>query len=149
MRLGPPLARKAPLVYAALCFAAAISTAQAASISMVAYLSGASVVPPNRSAAFGEADFTYDSASGELNYFISYEGLPSAQVEIHGPSSTTENAPVVIPFPMPQSPVSGILVLNSRQADTLLAGELYVEVHGRGRAEDAIRGQIEKRQIEK
>ena len=127
-------------------FATAPSVAQAATITLTAYLSGASAVPPSQSAAFGEADFTYDSKTRELEYLVTYEGMPSAQVEIHGPADATENAPVLIPFPTPQSPLSGILVLSSGQANLLLAGKLYVEVHARNSADGAIRGQIEKRQ---
>jgi len=127
-------------------FAAAPSVAQAATITLTAYLSGASAVPPSQNAAFGEADFTYDSKTRELEYLVTYEGMPSAQVEIHGPADATGNAPVLIPFPTPQSPLSGILVLSSGQANLLLAGKLYVEVHARNFADGAIRGQIEKRQ---
>jgi len=126
--------------------AASTPTAHAATITLAAYLSGAAAIPPSQSAAFGEADFTYDSETKELDYLVTYEGMPAAQVEIRGPADATENAPVLIPFPSPQSPLSGILVLSSGQADLLLAGRLYVEVHARSHADGAIRGQIEKRQ---
>jgi hypothetical protein len=134
------------LIFAVMWFAAAPPAAHAAAVALVAYLSGASAVPPSQSAAFGEADFTYDSETKELDYLVTYEGMPSAQVEIHGPADATENAPTLIPFPSPQTPLSGILVLSSRQADLLLAGKLYVEAHATGFAGGAIRGQIEKRQ---
>jgi hypothetical protein len=41
------------------------------------------------------------------------------------------------------------MILSSGQADLLLAGELYVDVHAQGSAGGEIRGQIEKRQTEK
>src|SRR6185437_4243138 len=143
---GQSLPAKPFLISAAIWFAASAPAAHAATITLAAYLSGASAVPPSQSAAFGEADFTYDSETRELDYLVTYEGMPSAQVEINGPADAAQNAPTLIPFPSPQSPLSGILVLNSRQAELLLAGKLYVEVHARSFAGGAIRGQIEKRQ---
>ena len=143
---GQPLPAKPTLIFAAIWLAAVSSAAHAETITLTAYLSGASAIPSSQNAAFGEADFNYDSETRELNYLVTYEGMPSAQVEIHGPADATENAPAVIPFPSPQSPLSGILVLSSGQADLLLAGKLYVEVHARDAAGGAIRGQIEKRQ---
>jgi CHRD domain len=139
------LVRQIALTLAGLCVAAAISTAKAETFSLTAYLSGASAVPSNQGTAFGEADFIYDSETGRLDYVVTYEGLPSAQAEIHGPADTEQNAPVLIPFPTPESPIGGAVTLSSRQADLLLAGELYVDVHGRGYAGGEIRGQIEKR----
>ena len=139
---GQPLPTKSSLIFAAIWLATTPSATHATTITLTAYLSGASAIPPTQSEAFGEADFTYDSKTKELDCLVTYEGMPSAQVEIHGPADATENAPTLIPFPSPQSPVRSILVLNSRQADLLLAGKLYLEVHGQG---GAIRGQIEQR----
>jgi len=132
------------LIFALAWCLAAPSVAQAATVSLTAYLSGASAIPPSQSTAFGEADFTYDTKTRELTYLVTYEGIPSAQVEIHGPADAAENAPVVIPFPTPQSPLNGILVLSAGQGDLLLSGKLYVEVHARSFGGGAIRGQIEK-----
>lgn len=143
------LARRTSLAFAGICLAAAISRANAATFFLAAYLTGASAVPPNQGAAFGEGDFTYDSDTGRLDYFVTYEGMPSARVEFHGPATTKQNAPVLIPIPMSDSPVSGAMILSSGQADLLLAGELYVDVHAQGSAGGEIRGQIEKRQTEK
>ncbi len=137
------------MVFAGICLAAATSPANATSFSLVATLTSGSAVPPNQGTAFGEGDFTYDNDTGRLDYFVTYEGMPSAQVEIRGPATAKQNAPVLIPIPMSDSPVSGAIILSSRQADQLLAGELYVDVHARGYAGGEIRGQIEKRQTEK
>jgi hypothetical protein len=124
---------------------ATICGADAETYSLVAYLSGSAAVPPNSSDAFGEAQFTYDSDTRRLDYFVTYDGLSTAQVGIYGPASVNQNTPVLIAFPTPDSPISGAVILSREQGAELLTGKLYVDAHGQGYAKGEIRGQIERR----
>jgi hypothetical protein len=133
------------LVVTAGCFIATICGADAKTYSLVAYLSGSAAVPPNNSDAFGEAQFTYDSDTRRLDYFVTYGGLSTAHVGIYGPAYAGQNTPVLIAFPTPDSPISGAIILSREQGAELLTGKLYVDAHGEGYANGEIRGQIERR----
>src|ERR1700735_5940048 len=91
---------------------ATICGADAETYSRVAYLSGNAAVPPNSSDAFGEAQFTYDSDTRRLDYFVRYDGTSTAQVGIYGPAYVNQNTPVLIAFPTPDSPISGAILLS-------------------------------------
>ncbi|MGH6828008.1 MAG: CHRD domain-containing protein [Rhizomicrobium sp.] len=123
---------------------AAVGNANAKSFALAATLSGSAAVPPQATDAFGAARFSYDSDTRELNYCVTYEGLPAAKAEIHGPADPGRNAPVVIPFPAPQSPVGGTMILSRAQGAELLAGKWYVQARGQDHAAATIRGQIER-----
>jgi hypothetical protein len=125
-------------------FIATICGANAKTYLLVAYLSGSAAVPPNNSDAFGEARFTYDSDTRRLDYLVTYGGLSTAQVGIYGPAYVGQNAPVLIAFPTPDSPISGAVILSREQGAELLTGKLYVDAHGEGYANGEIRGQIER-----
>jgi len=124
---------------------ATICSADAKTYLLVAYLSGSAAVPPNNSDAFGEAQFTYDSDTRRLDYFVTYGGLSTAQVGIYGPAYAGQNTSVLIAFPTPDSPISGAVILSREQGAELLTGKLYVDAHGEGYANGEIRGQIGRR----
>lgn len=121
---------------------AAISVAHAENISLVAHLLGASEVPATQSDAFAEAQFTYDSAAHELQYYVNYDGVAPVKVDIHGPAGKGENAVSVANIPLSESPVSGTLPLTPEQADELLAGKMYLDIHSQKYPDGEIRGQI-------
>lgn len=123
----------------------AISAAHAENISLVAHLLGTNEVPATQSDAFAEAQFTYDSAAHELQYYVNYDGVAPAKVDIHGPAGKGENAVAVANIPLSESPVSGTLQLTPEQADELLAGKMYLDIHSQRYADGEIRGQIAKR----
>jgi hypothetical protein len=129
---------------AGLSLVATLGGAHAETYSLVAYLTGRAAVPPNDGSGFGQAQFTYDSDTRRLDYLVTYDGLSAAQVEIHGPADAGQNGPVLIPFPTPDSPVSGAIILSRGQGNELLEGKLYVDVHSQGYARGEIRGQIER-----
>lgn len=138
--------KKPSLIWAiaGLSLAATMGGAQAETTALVAYLTGHAAIPPNDGNAFGEGQFTYDSDTRRLDYLVTYDGLSAAQVEIHGPAEAGQNGPVLIPFPTPDSPVSGAIILSRAQGAELLEGKLYVDVHSEGYAKGEIRGQIER-----
>jgi hypothetical protein len=140
------MTKKAQLIWVVTgCFIATICSADAKTYLLVAYLSGSAAVPPNSSDAFGEAQFTYDSDTRRLDYFVTYDGLSAEQVGIYGPADIGQNAAVSIAFPTPDSPISGAIILSREQGAELLTGKLYVDAHSEGYAKGEIRGQIEGR----
>ena len=92
----------------------------------------------------GVGTFTYDPASKELAYNVTYEGLtgPAMAAHIHGPAEPGANAGPVIPFPAATSPITGKAVLTDAQAAELAAGKYYVNVHTAANRGGEIRGQI-------
>src|SRR5215469_10727441 len=103
-----------PMKLAAVAFAillSAASAAQAETVSLVAHLLGSSEVPSTQSDAFAEAQFTYDSSAHELQYYVNYDGVAPAKVDIHGPASPGEKAALAVEIPLSESPVTGALKL--------------------------------------
>jgi len=92
----------------------------------------------------GSGTFTYDPATHLLTYNVTYEGLtgPAAAAHIHGPADPGANAPPVVPFANPASPISGTATLTDAQAADLAAGKYYVNVHTAANRGGEIRGQI-------
>ena len=122
----------------------AITAARAETVSLAAQLLGSNAVPQSKSDAFGEGQFTYDSQTGKLDYYLTYDGTAPTRIDLHGPAKAGENAAPVLSIPLSASPVSGSVALTKAQADSLLAGALYVDMHSAAFADGEIRGQIEK-----
>jgi hypothetical protein len=118
------------------------SAAQAENISLVAHLFGSSEVPGTQSDAFAEAQFTYDSASHALQYYVNYDGVAPAKVDLHGPAAAGEKAASVLNIPLSVSPISGTVQLTPAQAGDLLAGKIYLDIHSQKYPDGEIRGQI-------
>ncbi|HEY5083608.1 MAG TPA: CHRD domain-containing protein [Rhizomicrobium sp.] len=118
--------------------------AQAESISLVAHLLGSSEVPATQSDAFAEAQFTYDSASRALQYYLNYDGVAPAKVDLHGPAAANEKASAVLNVPLSDSPISGTVQLTPDQGQQLLAGKMYLDIHSQKYPDGEIRGQIVK-----
>ena len=125
-------------------FLAAISVGQAQSISLAAHLLGGNAVPANKSDAFGEAQFTYDTATRQLEYYVTYDGATPTRIDLHGPAGSTENAAAIATLPLSEQPLSGKLTLGADQGAALLAGRIYVDLHSQAYANGEIRGQIGK-----
>lgn len=113
-------------------------------VALTATLNGAQEVPPNDKAGTGQAEVTFNKDTLALTYRITYAGLsgPATGAHIHGPAAATANAPVVVPFASPGSPIAGETRLNATQAGDLLAGLYYVNVHTAAHPGGEIRGQL-------
>lgn len=118
------------------------SAAQAESVSLVAHLLGSTEVPATQSDAFAEAQFTYDSAVHELQYYVNYDGIAPAKIDLHGPAAAGEKAASAIDLALSESPVSGTLKLTAEQEAELLAGKMYLDIHSQKYPDGEIRGQI-------
>jgi hypothetical protein len=120
--------------------------AQAEMIKLAATLSGKNEVPPVQTAATGSAEMTLDTATHTLSWTVTFQGL-SAELRaahFHGQASVTENAPIVVPIAKrgDASPVKGSKVLTPEQAEALLAGRWYINVHTATHPPGEIRGQV-------
>ncbi len=111
-----------------------------------AQLNAAQEVPTNDSKGTGQGTFTYDPATKQLAYNITYSGLkaPATAGHIHGPAAAGANAGVAIPFANAASPITGTATLTDQQAADLMAGRMYVNIHTSAHPGGEIRGQITK-----
>ena len=119
-----------------------MSAANAESISLVSHLLGS--IAHSGSDAFADAQFTYDSNSRALEYYVNYDGVAPAKVDIHGPAGAGENAPAIVTLSLSESPISGTVTLTQEQATSLLAGKTYLDIHSKTYPDGEIRGQITK-----
>lgn len=129
---------------------ASAAPSYAATVTFKADLKAASEVPPNQSAGAGSVTASFDPATKELSWSGSYSGLtgPVTAAHIHGPAEPGKNAGVVMwisekgqPFP---SPFSGSAKLTDAQADDLMAGQYYINIHTAANPGGEIRGQLVK-----
>jgi hypothetical protein len=136
------------------CFAllgvlAASGPASAETVGLSAALSAANEVPPVQSPGTGTATVTFDTQSREMRWEVLVQGLsaPLTAAHFHGPGSSTQNSPVIVPIAKPgdQSPFKGSATLTPEQAADLLAGRWYVNIHTQAHPPGEIRGQLTKR----
>ena len=132
------------VILAGSLLALGLSPVRAETISLAAHLFGSSAVPQTKSDAFGEAQFTYDSQTRQLDYYVTYDGASPTRIDIHGPAGPGEKAMAIATFPVSESPVTGKTILTQDQANALLAGKVYVDLHSQAYADGEIRGQIGK-----
>jgi hypothetical protein len=114
---------------------------------LAAKLAAANEVPPVSSPAMGDAQVTYDKASKQLRWNVSYAGLsgPATAAHFHGPAASGANAPVALniaPSGPPTNPITGTAQLTEQQEAQLLAGQWYLNVHTAANRGGEIRGQV-------
>jgi len=125
----------------------AISPAFARMVVLSATLDGRQQVPPVETTGKGAAEISYDTATRQLDWTVTYSGLsgPAIAAHFHGPAGPGENAAPVVPFKPPlASPVSGSATLTEEQGRELLDGKLYVNIHTAAHKDGEIRGQVTK-----
>jgi hypothetical protein len=124
-----------------------VAPAWAEMVKLSATLDGAQQSPAVETQGKGTAELTYDTDSKKLVWTIEYSGLSSAPAagHFHGPAGKGENADVAIPFSGDlASPIKGEATLTDEQAETLLAGKYYINLHTPANKKGEIRGQVEK-----
>jgi hypothetical protein len=109
----------------------------------MAELSGAQEVPPVETDAMGTADVTYDTESKELSWTVEYSGLSGdvTAAHFHGPAPEGENAPPVVPIEIADL-AEGSATLDEAQAQSLMDGLLYLNLHTAANPGGEIRGQV-------
>lgn len=116
-----------------------------AAIMMVAQLAGSNEVPPTTSAASGMVEANFDTQTNLLSWTVTYSGLtgPASAGHFHGPAASGMNAGVVLPLSGNlQSPIKGMATLNAAQANDLMAGKWYMNLHTSANPNGEIRGQV-------
>lgn len=91
--------------------------------------SGANEVPAVTTSATGNVSATYDKNTRILTYTVTYSGLTPTMGHFHtgAPGAT---GPVVITFPyLAYSPITGSTLLSLPQEASLLAGNMYANLH--------------------
>jgi hypothetical protein len=123
------------------------SGALAETVAFKVNLSAQQEVPPNDSKATGTADVTYDTASKNLTWTVTFSGLTgdATAAHFHAPAEAGKNAGVVVPIGNnPTSPAKGSATLTDAQAADLMAGRMYINVHTAANRGGEIRGQVTK-----
>lgn len=141
------IVRSGFVAFALAAFLSTASSAYADTLTFKATLDAAQEVPPNDSKAKGTADLTYDTASKNLTWTITFDGLtgPATVAHFHGPAEPGKNAGVAqLIGQTPASPIKGSATLTDAQATDLMAGRWYVNVHTAANRGGEIRGQVTK-----
>jgi hypothetical protein len=86
---------------------------------------------------------TYDTVSKKLTWTGAYSGLSGkpTSIHFHGPANPNQTAAAVLPI---NSMVEGSATLTDTQAQDLIAGYWYVDIHTRAHPRGEIRGQVLK-----
>jgi len=128
---------------AALAFA---SSSLAATVNMKADLKATTEVPPTDSKGSGSVTATYDTASKQLSWKGSVSGLsgPATAAHFHA-GEPGKNGGVVVPIAgADKGSFEGSATLTDAQAEELMAGKWYVNVHTAANKGGEIRGQVTK-----
>jgi len=142
-----PLLRPVLMAGAAAFLLAAPAGAE--TVNLKATMNAASEVPPTQSQGKGEVTATYDTGSKTLTWKGTYDGLsgPPTAAHFHGPAAPGKNAGVIIPIftgAAAKSPFEGTATLTDAQAQELLGGQWYVNIHTAANKAGEIRGQVTK-----
>jgi hypothetical protein len=128
--------------------AALTGPSQAAPVSFTVTLKGAQQVPPVETTGIGTANLTYDPGRRLITWSLAYDGLsgPAMTAHIHGPAAEGRNGPPVIWLTEKSAtvpnPIEGQATLTAEQAQQLMVGEWYINVHTRANPNGEIRGQV-------
>ncbi|MEO6033605.1 MAG: CHRD domain-containing protein [Burkholderiaceae bacterium] len=109
-----------------------------------ARLTGNDEMPSNSSNGIGDLKGSFDTRTRVLKWRLVYSGLsgPATMAHFHGPALRRQNAGVVLPFPGTVSPIEGQATLTEAQANDLLNGRWYANVHTLLQPAGEIRGQV-------
>lgn len=118
--------------------------AYAEEMKMMTELSGSEEVPPVETSATGMTDIMYNSENGMLTWTLEYSGLSgdATAAHFHGPADEGENAPPVVPIEEFASGSEGSAEITAEQAEQMMAGKWYVNVHTAANPGGEIRGQV-------
>lgn len=136
-----PTIHRAGVVALALSAFALATPALASMVTVRAELTGQNEVPPNEQTGRGTLAATYDTVSKKLTWMGTYSGLSGRPtgIHFHGPASPNDNAEAVLPI---KSLFGGSATLSDAQADDLIAGYWYVDIHTRAYPTGEICGQV-------
>jgi hypothetical protein len=137
---------KTTILLACVAALAIASPAMAASVNMKADLKAASEVPPTDSKGTGSVTATFDTASKKLSWKGSVTGLSGPATAAHFHSGEAgKNGGVAVPITgADKGSFEGSATLTDAQAEELMAGKWYVNVHTAANKGGEVRGQVSK-----
>ena len=122
------------------------SPSMAANVNLKADLKGASEVPPVDSKGTGSVTATFDTASKKLSWKGNVTGLSGPATAAHFHSGEVgKNGGVAVPIAgADKGSFEGSATLTDAQAEELVAGKWYVNVHTAANKGGEVRGQVTK-----
>lgn len=122
------------------------SPLMAANVNLKADLKGASEVPPVDSKGTGSVTATFDTASKKLSWKGTVTGLSGPATAAHFHSGEVgKNGGVALPIAgADKGSFEGSATLTDVQAEELMAGKWYVNVHTAANKGGEVRGQVTK-----
>src|SRR6478736_1291246 len=118
----------------------------AATINLKADLKSSNEVPPVDSKGSGSVTAAFDTASKQLSWKGSVTGLsgPATAAHFHSAESG-KNGAVVVPIAgADKGSFEGSATLTDAQAEELMAGKWYVNIHTAANKAGEVRGQVQK-----
>jgi hypothetical protein len=118
----------------------------AATVSMKADLKAGSEVPPTDSKGTGSVTASFDTASKQLSWKGTVSGLSGPATAAHFHSGEVgKNGGVAVPIAgADKGSFEGSATLTDAQAEELMAGKWYVNVHTAANKGGEVRGQVTK-----
>src|SRR5262245_37060688 len=120
--------------------------ALAAIVNSKSHLTSSNEVPPVASHRRGSVTATFDTASKQLSWKGSVTGLsgPATAAHFHSAESG-KNGAVVVPIAgADKGAFEGSATLTDAQAEDLMAGKWYVNIHTAANKAGEVRGQVTK-----
>ena len=108
-------------------------------------MTGMNQVPPVATVATGRVDAVLDKNTRLFRWKLSFTGLnsPATAAHFHGPAPIGGTARIALPFKAPvKSPYEGQATLTAAQAEDLLSGKWYANIHSEAHPGGEIRGQM-------
>ncbi|MFZ0096762.1 MAG: CHRD domain-containing protein [Pseudolabrys sp.] len=137
---------KTTILLACVAALAIASPSFAADVNLKADLKGASEVPPTDSKGSGAVTATFDTASKKLSWKGTVSGLsgPATAAHFHA-GEAGKNGGVAVPITgADKGSFEGSATLTDAQAEELMAGKWYVNVHTAANKGGEVRGQVTK-----
>jgi CHRD domain-containing protein len=112
----------------------------------LAHLTGAQETPPTGAATTGDAVVVLDTVTNQIHYVVTHDVASPIMAHFHGNGFPGTAAPILVPIgtdpATSASPIVGSAALTAPQANDLLSGRWYVNVHSSTYTGGEIRGQL-------
>ena len=142
-----PISLRASLAALACIAAVTLATpSMAAMVNLKASMKASDEVPPNASKGTGSLTATYDTASKKLSWKGNVSGLsgPATAAHFHA-GEPGKNGGVVVPITgADKGSFEGSATLTDAQANDMMAGKWYVNIHTAANKGGELRGQLTK-----
>src|SRR5213595_3160795 len=122
-------------------------TAFAETVNLKGSLNASQSVPPTNSNGTGNLQATYDTATKQLTYTVTYSGLTgnATAAHFHGPADPDKTAGVVVPVQgSVASPIKGTATMTAAKSSGLFAAKWNLNYHFQANRPGEIRGQVTK-----